>query len=139
MRATFLIDHSYAVAVGESHFDLHNDFDFVGFEYRPSEKTARLEWQGGTGDWVSKTLPCKLVLLFEDVTNLAVQRREDEMPFSEDSCVHSIDFSPPELADTFDVTCPDYRSETEHLSIKFQSGSGIKVWAGSVTHEIQLA
>ena len=135
MRTTFQLDDSYALVAGESHFDLHNHFDFVGFEYRSSEKKARLEWQRGIEEWVPKTLPNRLALVFEGVTNLVVQRRDDYLPFSEDSCVASISFLPPALADRFDTPCPGHRSDDEHLSIQFQSGAGIKIWADSATCE----
>jgi len=139
MRSSFQLDQTIAIVVGSQYFDLHNCFDFVGYEYQVTEKKARLEWQRGAGDWVSKNLPSKLVLLFEGVTNLAAERRNDEMPFTEDCCLASITFLPPELADNFSAICPNHRSDDEHLSIKFQSGSGVKVWAESVTHQIKSA
>jgi len=137
VKSTFQLDQTIALVVGNAYYDLHNCFDFVGFEYRPTEKKVRLEWQRGAGDWVAKDLPTKLVLIFEGVANFAARRRDDEMPFTEDSCLASITFLPPELSDNFAALCPDHRSDDEHLSIEFQSGASIKIWAESVAHEIQ--
>ena len=139
MKTTFQLDQITALVVGDAYYDLHNCFDFVGVEYRPTEKKARLEWQCGEGNWEAKNLPMKLILLFEGVTNYAAQRRDASMPFSEDSCVASITFLPPGLNDHFEAVCPAFRCDDEHLSIMFQSGSGIKIWAEQVTHAIELA
>lgn len=136
MRSNFQLDQTIAIVAEDTYYDLHNCFDFVGFEYRPTEKKARMEWRRGTGAWVSGDLPIKLVLSFTDVTNFASHRRDDEMPFTEDSCVASVTFLPSELANNFEAICPGHRSDDEHLSLRFQSGSGIKVWAESVKIEV---
>jgi hypothetical protein len=139
VRTSFQLDQTIAVVADGAYFDLHNCFDFVGFEYRATEKKARLEWKRDTGDWVAKGLPKKLILSFDGVTNFAAKKRDDEMPFTEDSCLASITFLPPELSGHFDAVYPGKRFKDEHLSIEFQSGSGFKIWAESATHEIEPA
>ena len=136
MQSTFQLDQSIAISADGMYCDLHNCYDFVGFEYRATEKKARFEWKRGDGDWIAAESPKRLFLSFDGVANFAVLKRDDEMPFTEDSCVASITFLPPELSDHFDAICPGERFENEHLSINFQSGSAIKIWAASVTHEI---
>jgi len=139
MRANFLLDENIAIVVNRLYFDLHNCFDFVGYEYRPSEKKARLEWKRSSGDWVAAELPSGLSLSFEGVADFAARRRSSALPSSGDGCVASIAFLPPELSENYSLTAPGYRSEEEHFSIEFQSGSGIKIWAESVTLELQSA
>jgi hypothetical protein len=134
MHSSFSIDLDIAIVSGELYCDLHNCFDFVSLNHRPTEKRTELIWHRGTGDWISKALPAKLTLSFQGVTNILVHRRDDDMPFTEDDCISEIAFLPPELADTFDSICA-YRGDDEHISIGFQSGSGVKIWAESVTHE----
>ena len=139
MRSSFTLDQTIAIVAGGAYFDLHNNFRFVGFEYRPTERIARLSWTRGDGDWVSRDLPKRLTLCFVGVSNFTVKRRDDALPFTEDSCIASISFLPPDLADIYSAVCPDYRSDDEHISIEFQSGAGAKIWAESVTHEIDPA
>lgn len=134
MRATFELDQTIAIIAGGSYFDLHNCFDLVGFEYRPAERTAVFEWVRTEAPWVPEGLPPSIFLFFEGVSNFAVRRRDDEMPFTEDDCVELISFMPPALAEDFDSACPEYRSEEEHMSISLQSGAGFKIWADSVSH-----
>ena len=38
MKSNFQIDQTIALESKGSYFDLHNSFDFVGYEYRPTEK-----------------------------------------------------------------------------------------------------
>jgi hypothetical protein len=136
MRSNFELSQMITIVVGDLYLDLHNCFDFVGCEYRATEKKAWLKWQRGAGDWVAKDLPKKLTMSFEGVSNFAAQRRDDAMPFSEDNCVSSITFLPHELGDDFEAICPGHRSADEHLSIGFQSDAAIKIWAESVRLEI---
>ena len=139
MHASFQLDQDISIVADEKYYDLHNCFDFVGYEHRPTEKKLRLEWLRSTGEWAPKDLPASIVLFFEGVTNFAVQRRDEKMPFTEDTCVASISFLPPELCDRYNAICPGHRSEDEHLSICFQSGARMKIWAGSVTHQTNTA
>ena len=136
MRASFQLDENIAIVVHQSYFDLHNCFDFIGYEYHVADRKVRLEWKRAAGDWVAKELPQRLVLSFEGVTKIATKRRDVALPCSEDRCVASIAFLPPALSENYSITAPGYRSEEEHFSIEFQSGSGIKVWAESVTLEV---
>ena len=136
MRSSFEIHQTIALTAGSDYFELHNDFDFVGFEYRSTARTVSMEWRRGVGHWVSVALPQTVFLLFESVSNLAVQKRNDQMPFSEDSCVANITFLPPDFESDFSAALSNYRSENEHFSIHFQSGAGIKIWAESVSHKI---
>jgi len=135
MRSTFEIDGAIAIEFGDSNFDLHNDFDFVGYEYRPTERKARFDWARGDGSWVPAGLPARLSMVFEGVSNFAAKKRDDEMPFTEDDCVSSISFLPRAFDDDFGAVCVGFRSDEEHLSICFQSGSCVKIWAESVRHE----
>ena len=139
MKSNFEIDQTIALESGEQYLDLHNCFDFVGYQYQPKEKRIQCEWKKTIGDWVSPELPEKVYLDFEGVSNFAAQKREDEIPFSEDDCLSSISFLPKELNEEFDAVCPDFRSADEHISLSFQSGSCIKIWADSVTLETKQA
>ena len=35
--------------------DLHNNFDFVGFDYNVAERQVKLSWKKSSGHWVDKT------------------------------------------------------------------------------------
>lgn len=135
MRSTFDLDGSIALLADAKYLDLHNCFDFVGYEYCPTERFMQLRWNRGTGEWISADLPQGLTLTFVQVSNVAVHQRDDEKPFTEDNCVSHITFLPPALNEEFGAVCPGERFPDEHMSLTFQSGAGIKIWAESVHHE----
>ena len=135
MRATFDLEMSITLVAGDKYLDLHNCFDFVGYEYRPTERFMQLRWNRGTGEWISAELPKGLTLTFLQVSNVAVRQRDDDMPFTEDNCLSSISFLPTALKDEFGAVCFGERFPDEHMSLKFQSGAGIKIWAERVHHE----
>ncbi|MBI2513569.1 MAG: hypothetical protein HYV96_16500 [Opitutae bacterium] len=137
MDCEFAIDQEIAIRSGEQYFDLHNDFDFVGLDYRPAARTAILRWKRGTGSWVPANAPAELVLTFHDVANFAVRRRDDEMPRSEDDCLQSMTFTPPEFVTDFESCFGGYRSPDEHIAFLFQSGAALKVWAQRAILEVR--
>jgi hypothetical protein len=135
VRTGFQIEQTIVLVADGLQLDLHNCYDFEGYEHRPSARTARFEWHRISEDRVSKELPARIILIFEGVTNLTVRKRDDEMPFTEDACLAGLNFLPPDLIDEFDAFLPAYRSADEHATLSFQSGAAIKVWADSISHE----
>ena len=105
MDTSFTLETTIALVAGDKYLDLHNCFDFTSYEYRPSEQILRLRWRRGVAEWVSKELPTGVILTFSQVTSVAVRRRDDEMPFTEDCCLASITFLPSTLNDIFDAVC----------------------------------
>lgn len=138
MLTTFQITEIELIADGVI-YDLHNNFDFIGYEYQSAQKEVWLRWRRGDGKWVPKDTPASLTLRFTGVSNFATRRRDDEMPFSEDTCLANMTFSPPEFADDFDAVFGGFRRPDEHLTLIFQSRAALKIWAENAIHEISQA
>ncbi len=139
MKTTFEIDQTIALISGESYYDLHNCYDFVGFNHLKRERRVICQWTVTQGDWVSDSLPKGLSLTFNGVKRLKEKERDPKMPKTEDLCLSSISFSPPDFENNYDDICPEYRSDEEHMSLTFESGACLKIWADSVSHEIRNA
>ena len=77
----------YLETASES-FDLHNCFDFVGFTYEPSARTALLRWTAN--EYASQEQRRSLLVEFTGVAHLSATPRDTEMPFSEDTCLASV-------------------------------------------------
>ena len=60
------------------------------------------------------------------------------MPYTEDLCLHAVTFTPPEHTSNFECEFRDYRSDSEHITFVFQSGFGLKIWAGEPTMDDEL-
>lgn len=136
MQANFEIDQDIAISSGELYLDLHNNFDFAGIDYRPTARTAVLRWNRGAGSWVPADAPREVMLTFHRVTNLAMSRRDDAMPWTEDHCLETVSFTPPEFSEDFARCFTGYRSREEHITLRFHSGAAIKVWAEAVEFSV---
>jgi hypothetical protein len=130
----FTFDSSVEIGFGGRHryLDLHNNFDWQSVSYLSEERRIRMSWIRSTGDWVQPDLPQGFVLEFRGVSKLAACPRDSELPYTEDSCLHGVTFTPPEYASVFEGEFEGYRSDSEHITFSFQSGFGLKIWAEEV-------
>jgi hypothetical protein len=123
----FTFDSSVEIGFGGRHryLDLHNCFDWQGVTYLSEERRIQLSWTRSIADWVQPDLPSKLVLEFRGVSGFAARPRDAELPYTEDSCMASITFTPPEYSSDFESQFGGYRSDSEHITFSFQSGFGL--------------
>lgn len=135
VQSTFQMEDMIALVADGLRLDVHNWYDFDGYHFRPSARTARFEWKRSPEFGPAET-PGGLTIIFEGVSNIAVLRRDDEMPFTEDSCLSSFSFLDECLATEFGAWTGQAAAESDHADLGFQSGARIKVWAESVRHEI---
>ncbi len=120
---------------GSEVFDLHNDFDFVGFTYDTAQRTVCLRWV--PNKHASAKQHHALVLEMGGVSFLSSTPRDSDVPFSEDSCLHQIGRIPPS-APTLDTAESDAPPDW-HYIFSFMSGFMLRIAAESVclrTHDI---
>ena len=70
MKVNFDIKENHAIEIAGRHIDLHNNFDFVGFDYNVADREIKLQWKKTNGDWVDKNEFSSLVLTHKGVTFL---------------------------------------------------------------------
>src|SRR5215203_5122351 len=87
MKVNFEITQTIELNINERCFDLHNNFDFVNFEYKVEERVLLLRFKKSSGDWVRKDESDFLVLEHKNVNYLNIIPRDSEVPFSEDKCL----------------------------------------------------
>jgi hypothetical protein len=120
--------------VGNTYLDLHNNFDFIGFEYLLAEKSIIFKWKKSSGTWVPNNSPASVILIFSAVYLFKSKERDPEMPFSEDSCLDSIGFIGNDLIEEVNgFFSPEPAENQTHLNISFTSGFAIKIGADSST------
>ena len=127
----FTFDSSNEIGFAGRHryLDLHNCFDWQSITYFSQERRIKISWIRSTGNWVQPDLPPSLVLEFRGVSRFAACPQDTELPCTEDSCLASVTFSPPEYAADFESEFGGYRTDSEHITFSFQSGFGVKIWA----------
>ncbi len=93
MRAVnFRVESSIYFAVDDLCFDLHNDYDFVGFSFDVAARRLALSWKLGSGEWVKAGQARALRLEIDGVTRIEVKPRDPELPFSEDNCLAALGY-----------------------------------------------
>jgi len=124
-------DDNIALEVDDMYLDLHNNFDFRAIEYSVDKRVIRLSWRKNPGEWVSEKLPGTITLEFHGVTRFRMNARDVDIPFSEDDCLGTIGFLPPDMWDCMDSYSPRKPSADDDMLMDFMSGAALKVKAES--------
>src|SRR5690554_6853482 len=94
MKVNFDIKDNHAIEIAGRHIDLHNNFDFVGFDYNVADREIKLHWRKSGGDWVDKNEFSSLLLTHKGVTFLKVIEQDEKSTYEDDSCLGEITFFP---------------------------------------------
>ncbi len=92
MKVNFDITDNHALTLAGRHIDLHNNFDFVGFDYNIADREIKLHWKKTSGDWVDKNEFSSLILTHKTVTYLKVIDQDENSTYEDDSCLNEITF-----------------------------------------------
>jgi len=124
----FDIDNdNIAILYKEHYLDIHNNFDFREFEYSELKKKAVFKWTRSHEEWSNEKI-CGFELRFENVTYFKERKRDNELPFTEDTSLSFIGFLPQDMRENFDGFVPmkDVK-ETYDLNINFMSEQAFKI------------
>ena len=122
----------YLESGGES-FDLHNCFHFAGFSYELSTRTLSLRWLPNS--YAPPVQHRELYIELARVFHLSASPRDPAMPFTEDICLHSAGFLPPE-APTMQSGASD-APPNWHYVFTFTSGFILRVGAETLLCRIE--
>jgi hypothetical protein len=128
MRINFDIVDNCAVNYEGRHIDLHNNFDFCGFDYNVVERVIRLNWKKSNGDWVDKDEFSDLVFMHKGVTFLKVIDQDEKSTYADDSCLDEITFFPSSERDLNDNILPQAKPNVnDDILYFFENGSRIRI------------
>jgi hypothetical protein len=113
----FTFDEIY-LRTPNAEFDLHNCFDFTGFNYEISTRSLVLQWranQHARGD-----APYRITVRFRAVSHLSVEPRDHELPFTEDDSLWFVAYASPgeTVGESFAIGNP---TSNMHLVFCFMS------------------
>jgi len=111
-------------------YDLHNNFDFVGFCYEILERKIELNWRLSSGEWVPDELPASIVIIISEVSHFSAIPRDPLTPFTEDDCLECVAFVEENgnTADSYVVNSP--ANNELHYVFHFMSGLKLRIQAG---------
>ena len=128
MKVNFDITDNYALNFEGRHFDLHNNFDFVGFDYNVVEREIKLNWKKSNGDWVDKNELSNLVLVHRAVTFLKVIAQDEKSNYDDDSCLGEITFFPSTAREINDSIVPQSKpNDGDDILYFFENGQRIRI------------
>jgi hypothetical protein len=128
MKVNFDITDNHALSFEGRHIDLHNNFDFVGFDYNVVEREIKLNWKKSSGDWVDKNELSSLVLAHKAVTFLKVIDQDEKSNYDDDSCLGEITFFPSTARETNDSIVPQSKpNDGDDILYFFENGQRIRI------------
>lgn len=77
-------DDFIAIETEGKYFDLHNNFEFVGFNYLFDKRYFEINWAKCKGEWVQDLEPDQLTMKFENVSILRIK----EIDQTEDALIN---------------------------------------------------
>ena len=132
-----LSQDNIAIEHNDKYYDLHNNFDFISFNYNVKEKSACFTWVKSLEDWVPKNSPNHLELRFTNVSLFKSKERDFAIPYSEDNCLESLGFSFNEFQEKMDNVISNVsENDCSHFNLVFMSGFAVKLSAESATLQI---
>ena len=133
MQRDFEITQGIYLVQTPHELDLHNNFDFLGFDYSVEHRTLLLRWRRSGGERVASGTPTAVTIEFREVSEFRFQPRDSAMPFTEDDCVSSFGYwTDEDWADGVIVVEASQQPDPKWLTeVDFMSGAVIEVQAAS--------
>lgn len=127
-----LAGDNIAFEQNENYYDIHNNFDFISFNYSLAKREIVLNWVKGTGNWVPNNSPKSIHLIIRGISLFKAKERDTDMPFTEDDCLSSIGFLWNDMIEEMGgYHSHEPKENCTHLSIEFMSGLALKIGADS--------
>ena len=129
-------DDFISVVKDNVYFDLHNDFDFIGYNYTVADKEFQMVFKKGFGEWVSKYALGNLIFKFAGVEFLKI-KENDSIEFPDDEkCLSDIGFNTVGMRNDMEsfLATNEFDNSYDMIFI-FQSGQTIKIHSQEVLIE----
>ena len=128
MKVNFAIKDNHAIEIEGWHIDLHNNFDFAGFDYNVADREIKIYWKKSCGDWVGKNEFSSLVLTHKDVTFLRVIEQDEKSSYEDNSCLGEITFFPSTAREINDSIVPQTKpNDGDDILYFFENGQLIRI------------
>lgn len=128
MKVNFDITDNHALNFEGRYIDLHNNFDFVGFDYNVVGREIKLNWKKSSGDWVDKNELSSLFLAHKAVSFLKVIDQDENSNYDDDSCLGEVTFFPSTAREINDSIVPQSKpNDGDDIIYFFENGQRIRI------------
>jgi hypothetical protein len=133
MTVNFEITDNSALKYKGRHIDIHNNFDFDGFDYNVLERKIILRWKKTTGDWVDKGELPGFILVHKVVTWFKVTEQDEDSTSEADSCLAEISFVPPTLRELDDTIVSQSKPNLgDDILYNIENGQRIRIHCNEI-------
>ncbi|GEM_PF-2062071 len=136
--SNFAIGDNYAICIGPTWFDLHNDYDFEKYEYDPYANCAVFSWARTTFRASDPEIVRRLTLRFDNLTILKTEFVAESQNNTDVKTLTFVDFLHSDDLNVMDGCLTQNKSySTYHIIFRFQNGLAIKCFSRTVTCELE--
>jgi len=139
MTVNFRIEDNYALTYKGQHIDLHNNFNFIGYNYIVADRQLTLTWTKLIGEWVSENELSRLTLIHSNVffININYDSKEYQYP-EDDNCLGNISFFPSSYRQINNShTSQDTPNDGDDVIYYFETESYIRVGCDRIELKIE--
>ena len=117
-------------------YDLHSNFDFIGYNYTVTTKEFQIIFKKGLGEWVLGDGPENLIFKFAGVVFLKIKESDSIADPHDEKCLNDIGFSTADVRNDMEsfLATNDFNDLYDMIFI-FQSGQAIKIHSQEVLIE----
>jgi hypothetical protein len=128
MKVNFDITDNHALTFEGRHIDLHNNFDFLGFDYSVADRELKLTWSKSTRDWIDTHEISGLVLTHKAVTYLIITDQDEKSNFDDSRCLGEITFFSSTAREINDSIVPQSTpNDGDDVLYFFENGQVIRI------------
>lgn len=139
MKVNFDIINNQYLSIAGRQFDLHNNFDFVGFEQNIADKEIKLHWKKSKGEWVDSNEFSSLVLIHKEVTFLRIIEQDEKSTYDDDSCLGEITFFPSTAREFDDSILPQSKpKDGDDIKYFFENGQRLIIHCEQIELNVKL-
>jgi hypothetical protein len=139
MKVNFDIIDNYALNFQGLHIDLHNNFDFVGFDYKVEQRELKLTWNKTNGEWVDIHELSQIILTHTGVDYLKIIEQDEKSILQDDNTLGEISFFPSTSREINDSIIPQEKpNEFDDIIYSFENGQVIRIHCDRVELSVKL-
>jgi hypothetical protein len=133
MTTNFKIIDNYALEINGRLIDIHNNFDFVTYDYCTKENQVKLFCRKGSGNWIDKEEIKEIVLVHSDVNNFIIENQNEH---SEDSITEITFYQIDEFRKPEELTLREKPNENDEIFYIFESGKVMRISCSEIKLEL---
>lgn len=140
MKVNFDIKNNHILVINGFELDLHNNFDFIGLEYKVIEKEIKIKFEKTKGDWVDKNEFSSLIFTHFGVSYFQIDSKDENSNLEDDICLSEFTYFPSTLRQMNDSIIPQLQpNDGDDFLYFFENGQLIRINCTEIILNLELS